>query len=197
MVSRVSNVPLAPSARTDARPVFVQGVAVNIQKKRPPLMAVQPQRVQHRAQCQPQGVAPGSKKQAVKPAPAAGLHRKVAPAAVLQRKAAPSAELLRTYVPLCKAPSDAWSFRADGSDATFVLSGDTVLVGRWHERVALWLDDGGKPSMASRLHASLERDAASGEWTLVDNDSANGCFVNRARVCRAVLRAGDRVGFGR
>lgn len=70
-----------------------------------------------------------------------------------------------------------------------------LWVGRWRERVALWCDDGGRPSRASRLHARLAVDEA-GAWCLHDNKSANGTFLNGERVDRAPLKPGDRVGFG-
>ena len=74
-------------------------------------------------------------------------------------------------------------------------SADTVWVGRWRERAGVWLDDGGKASKASRLHARL--DCAAGGWRLTDNGSANGTFVNGARIDGPTpLAAGDRVGFG-
>ena len=101
-------------------------------------------------------------------------------------------ELQLTRPDLCGV----WSLQADGSGTTFVLAGVTAWVGRWSERVTHWLDDGGLPSKASRMHARLDCDAASGAWSLVDNDSANGCFVNGERVSRAILFPGDRVGFG-
>ena len=74
-------------------------------------------------------------------------------------------------------------------------SADTVWVGRWRERAGVWLDDGGKSSKASRLHARL--DYAAGEWRLTDNGSAHGTFVNGAKIDGPTpLAAGDRIGFG-
>lgn len=99
------------------------------------------------------------------------------------------------------------SLRSEAGGAALARSAeDTVLdpeaaaegvwVGRWRERVALWLDDGGNPCKASRLHAKFEVDPESGGWVLVDNKSSNGTFLNGARVTRAPVGAGDRVGFG-
>ena len=92
-----------------------------------------------------------------------------------------------------------WVLRAEGAGSETTLSGSTIWVGRWKERVGLWLDDGGRPSKASRLHARLEYSSSSGVWSLTDNKSANGTFVNgeRLRPDQAVeLSDGDRLGFG-
>ena len=76
----------------------------------------------------------------------------------------------------------------DGGSIRFVLSSDSVVVGRQgdvklhHESV-------------SRQHARLElRDDG---WLLTDLDSRNGTFVNRAAVKRHYLNNGDVIRFGR
>eukprot|EP00966_Prymnesium_polylepis_P031305 728173-Prymnesium_polylepis.1 len=89
-----------------------------------------------------------------------------------------------------------WSLKAFNGTTNFILAKSPLWIGRWKERAGLWLDDGGRPSKASRLHARLEKDEASGAWTLTDNDSANGTFVNGRRIKSAVLQPADRVGFG-
>jgi pSer/pThr/pTyr-binding forkhead associated (FHA) protein len=50
-------------------------------------------------------------------------------------------------------------------------------------------------AMVSRLHCQLTAGAA--ELEVVDMESTNGTFVNGARVTRALLKEGDRLGVGR
>ena len=105
----------------------------------------------------------------------------------------------RSVPPLARSGS--WVLRAEGGGAEHFLTAGSapVWVGRWQERVGIWLDDGGRPSKASRLHARLEYSAISGLWEVVDNESANGTYVNAERVPpngRLEIREGDRVGFG-
>jgi pSer/pThr/pTyr-binding forkhead associated (FHA) protein len=50
-------------------------------------------------------------------------------------------------------------------------------------------------AMVSRLHCQLTAGAA--ELEVVDMESTNGTFVNGARVTRASLKEGDRLGVGR
>jgi pSer/pThr/pTyr-binding forkhead associated (FHA) protein len=49
--------------------------------------------------------------------------------------------------------------------------------------------------LVSRLHCRLSAGAA--ELEVVDLESTNGTFVNGARVARAILKQGDRLGLGR
>jgi sulfite reductase (NADPH) flavoprotein alpha-component len=49
--------------------------------------------------------------------------------------------------------------------------------------------------LASRQHASL--DFSNGMWVLTDLYSANGTYVNGARIGRHVLRPGDCILIGR
>jgi ABC transport system ATP-binding/permease protein len=49
--------------------------------------------------------------------------------------------------------------------------------------------------LVSRLHCRLTAGAA--ELEVIDLESTNGTFVNGARVDRALLRRGDRLGVGR
>ena len=105
-----------------------------------------------------------------------------------------------------EAEGDAWFLHNEcggsGGGQPFVLrsSSETVWVGRWRERVGLWLDDGGRPSKASRLHARFDRLSTTTpcSWRLVDNDSANGTYVNGVRIPQdgVELRDGDCIGFG-
>jgi hypothetical protein len=95
-----------------------------------------------------------------------------------------------------------WSLRSEGSGAevkVHALSGEMMWIGRWKERVDVWLDDGGQPSKASRLHARLTYSKTGGRWSVADNDSANGTFVNGRRVAAEStieLCDGDHLGFG-
>jgi pSer/pThr/pTyr-binding forkhead associated (FHA) protein len=50
-------------------------------------------------------------------------------------------------------------------------------------------------ALVSRVHCRLSAGAA--ELEVVDLDSTNGTFVNGARVERAVLKTGDRLGVGK
>ena len=50
-------------------------------------------------------------------------------------------------------------------------------------------------SLVSRLHCPLSAGAT--DLEVVDLDSTNGTFVNGARVERALLKPGDRLGVGR
>lgn len=50
---------------------------------------------------------------------------------------------------------------------------------------------------ASRRHAELRRDGATGQFFLTDLGSSNGTYVNSERVQRHVLKSGDRVQIGR
>ncbi len=49
--------------------------------------------------------------------------------------------------------------------------------------------------MVSRVHCRLTAGAA--DLEVVDLDSTNGTFVNGARVDRALLKSGDRLGVGK
>ncbi len=72
--------------------------------------------------------------------------------------------------------------RPDGTQA-YLLTGEIQTLGRG-SKVDIVIDD----VNASRLHATLERE---GEvWTLVDQGSSNGTFVDGERIERQVLRAG-------
>ena len=110
---------------------------------------------------------------------------------------APVAQQPSPPQPVLPPQKGSWALQPEGgSGAAVALTGDVMWVGRWKERCDIWLDDGGKPSKGSRMHARLEYDAKADAWTLVDNDSANGSHVNGLRVLSAVLAEGDRVGFG-
>jgi pSer/pThr/pTyr-binding forkhead associated (FHA) protein len=71
----------------------------------------------------------------------------------------------------------------------FVLTGDALSVGR-HEEQDVHLDDSG----VSRSHAMLVRRGEA--WSVRDNGSANGIFVNDRRVRDAVLSSGDLLRIG-
>ena len=81
----------------------------------------------------------------------------------------------------------------EGADRPFtfrILPGNIKTVGR-AARADFVLDAG----MVSRIHCRLT--AGSQELEVLDLDSTNGTFVNGARVDRAVLKDGDRLGIGR
>jgi ABC transport system ATP-binding/permease protein len=82
---------------------------------------------------------------------------------------------------------------AEGAETPFtfrILPGNIKTVGR-ARRADFVLDAG----MVSRIHCRLS--AGSGELEVQDLESTNGTFVNGARVARASLRSGDRLGIGR
>ena len=73
---------------------------------------------------------------------------------------------------------------------TFPLQGDHVVVGRAPE-CDVFLDD----VTVSRRHAVLARDADG--FTIEDQGSLNGTYVNRRRVEKAKLEDGDEVQIGK
>ena len=54
----------------------------------------------------------------------------------------------------------------------------------------MWPELGSCPYVSGR-HGSVEEDADG--WTIIDNKSTNGTFVNGQRISRAKLKKGDRV----
>ena len=81
----------------------------------------------------------------------------------------------------------------DGTDRPFtfrILPGNIKTVGR-ASRADFVLDAG----MVSRIHCRLTAGAKDLEG--LDLDSTKGSFVNGARVARAMLKEGDRLGIGR
>lgn len=87
-----------------------------------------------------------------------------------------------------------WLLRtADDAASPFlfrILPGGIKTVGR-APRADFVLDAG----MVSRIHCRLTAGAA--ELEVIDLQSTNGTFVNGARVERAILKEGDRLGIGR
>ena len=78
---------------------------------------------------------------------------------------------------------------------------DAVVVGRGDVRAARRGSSGARRldlrlpgTTVSSQHARLERDEAG--WTIVDEQSKNGSFVNGVRVARAALRDGDVLEIG-
>ena len=71
-----------------------------------------------------------------------------------------------------------------------ILPGNIKTVGR-AARADFVVDAG----MVSRIHCRLT--AGAKELEVIDLDSTNGTFVNGARVARATLKEGDRLGIGR
>ena len=96
---------------------------------------------------------------------------------------APVAQQPSPPQPVLPPQKGLWALQPEGgSGAAVALTGDVMWVGRWKERCDIWLDDGGKPSKGSRMHARLEYDAKADAWTLVDNDA-----MYRVRVPSGVL----------
>jgi len=98
-----------------------------------------------------------------------------------------------------QTPSQPWVLQSEDERFRFFLSPSkqSWSIGRWREKVDLWLDDGGQPSKASRVHAHLQWDAAFGAFSLLDHASANGTYVNGRRIRHShLLQAGDHIGFG-
>jgi ABC transport system ATP-binding/permease protein len=82
---------------------------------------------------------------------------------------------------------------ADGAEIPFtfrILPGTIKTIGR-ATRADFIVDAG----MVSRIHCRLTAGAL--ELEVVDLESTNGTFVNGARVARAALKDGDRLGIGR
>jgi len=73
---------------------------------------------------------------------------------------------------------------------TYPLRGERVSIGR-HPDAAIILDD----VTVSRNHAEVLREGDS--WTLVDEGSLNGTYVNRHRGDRTVLADGDEIQIGK
>ena len=73
---------------------------------------------------------------------------------------------------------------------TFALRGDGAVVGRSPD-CDVFLDD----VTVSRRHAVLVRDADG--FTIEDQESLNGTYVNRRRVEKAKLEDGDEVQIGK
>ena len=75
-------------------------------------------------------------------------------------------------------------------DRRYVLDGPKATIGRSKEVECVLRD----PNV-SRRHAEL-RQAASGDWTIVDLGSTNGIKVNGRRVASSRLSPGDQVTVG-
>jgi len=73
---------------------------------------------------------------------------------------------------------------------TYVLRDERVTIGR-HPDAKIFLDD----VTVSRNHAAVVREGDT--WTIVDEGSLNGTFVNRRRGERTVLSDGDEIQIGK
>ncbi len=71
------------------------------------------------------------------------------------------------------------------------VDGDRVRIGR-HPDNEVQIDNRG----VSRFHSQMQRDGQTGLWTVEDQGSHNGTFVNGARVKTKVLREGDAISVG-
>jgi hypothetical protein len=76
------------------------------------------------------------------------------------------------------------------SGESFALDMSPTVIGRSPE-CGVFLDD----VTVSRKHAVVTQDGD--RWTIVDQGSLNGTFVNRARVDAAVLSDGDEIQIGK
>jgi len=76
------------------------------------------------------------------------------------------------------------------SGRTFALSGPVVTIGREVGRDILLLTD----SRASRNHARLTLE--DNAYTIYDNNSSNGTYVNKVRVSAQKLAPGDIISIG-
>ena len=99
-------------------------------------------------------------------------------------------------VPLVARPSTPATFQLVAtsgllSGRTFSITSRELIVGRDQTKCQVVLAD----DQISRQHASLSLNEA-GEVVLRDYDSANGSYVNEARVREAVLKLHDEVSFG-
>jgi pSer/pThr/pTyr-binding forkhead associated (FHA) protein len=87
-----------------------------------------------------------------------------------------------------------WVINTDEqTDHTFtfrILPGTIKTIGR-APRADFIVD----AALVSRVHCQLSAGAA--ELEVVDLDSTNGTFVNGARVTRATLKTGDKLGVGK
>lgn len=80
--------------------------------------------------------------------------------------------------------------RGPDAGARFTLVGDEVTVGRSQD-ASIFLDD----VTVSRRHAELRK--RDGDWSVVDNRSLNGTYVNRSRIDEHVLSNGDELQIGK
>jgi pSer/pThr/pTyr-binding forkhead associated (FHA) protein len=87
-----------------------------------------------------------------------------------------------------------WVINTDGQvDSSFtfrILPGAIKTIGR-APRADFRVD----AALVSRVHCRLTAGAA--DLEVVDLESTNGTFVNGARVDRALLKTGDRLGVGK
>ena len=109
-----------------------------------------------------------------------------APAAAVP---APSAPVRPAPPPPAPPPPPRWQLVKDGSDESFEIEGDSVMVGR-DRSCAIVL---AHPAV-SRRHARIT--ISNGSFVLEDLKSANGTYVNNSRIERTSLKAGDVVRFG-
>ena len=80
--------------------------------------------------------------------------------------------------------------RGPGAGSRFLLDTDTVHAGR-HPDSEIFLDD----VTVSRRHAEFKRDGE--RFTVSDDGSLNGTYVNRDRIDRVQLNDGDEVQIGK
>jgi pSer/pThr/pTyr-binding forkhead associated (FHA) protein len=81
--------------------------------------------------------------------------------------------------------------RGPNAGTTFRLAGEETLIGRSPQNHVALSDDG-----ASREHALVLFDEATGSFTLEDLQSTNGTRVNQKRVHAVTLHHGDEIQIG-
>jgi len=111
---------------------------------------------------------------------------------------APPTERLNPTQTMPRAPSEEKPTRAVGmpgdaylsvGDLTYPLSAQRVTLGRGLENTIVFED-----RRVSRLHAVLV--STGGNWSVRDEGSTNGVFVNGRRVTQHALRNGDQLSLG-
>eukprot|EP00823_Brevimastigomonas_motovehiculus_P004516 TRINITY_DN298_c3_g1_i1.p1 TRINITY_DN298_c3_g1~~TRINITY_DN298_c3_g1_i1.p1 ORF type:complete len:327 (+),score=119.09 TRINITY_DN298_c3_g1_i1:59-982(+) len=73
---------------------------------------------------------------------------------------------------------------------------ESTVFGRSSQDSNVVLDSTRKPRMISRIHARIIADPTFATYSIFDNKSINGIFVNDRRVESAILKEGDVITFG-
>lgn len=102
---------------------------------------------------------------------------------------APKVELPETQVP---RPQATVAGEAEARATALVGNGWRLILkpGEFGRVGGMWPELGDCPYVSGR-HGSVEQDADG--WTIIDNNSTNGLFVDGKRVSRVRLKKGDRV----
>ena len=81
--------------------------------------------------------------------------------------------------------------RGPQKGSRFLITAEGVSIGRSTES-AIFLDD----VTVSRSHAQIKREE-SGSFTLIDNSSLNGTYLNNISIQKNVLKSGDEIQIGK